>query len=66
MTYEVLDAESGDVLAEFSSLDDAKQAASSYIDSHAQYVDDLAIAELDDRGRPTSVRPAAEVLELVQ
>jgi hypothetical protein len=50
MTYEVVDTESGNVLADFPSLDAAKVAVSSYLDRYDQRVDDLAIAELDDRG----------------
>ncbi len=64
MTYEVVDTESGNVLADFPSLDAAKVAVSSYLDRYDQRVDDLAIAELDDRGEQNYLRPASEFIEL--
>jgi hypothetical protein len=63
MTYEVVDTEASNILADFPSLDAAIQAVSTYLDlNDDQSIDDLAIAELDDRGRPTSLRPASDFI----
>jgi hypothetical protein len=63
MTYEVVDTESSNILADFPTLEAAIQAISTYLDRYAdQRIDDLAIAELDDRGQPTYLRPASDFI----
>ncbi len=50
MTWEILDTETGDVLAAYDSLDVAKQQFCRYVDDHPELTDDVAIATIDDQG----------------
>jgi hypothetical protein len=55
MTYEVLDIESGDVLAAYDSEDVAVARLVDYVHEHPVAADELAIATVDDTGHAINV-----------
>lgn len=62
MTWEILDTSRGDVLAVFSSWDEAEASLATYLADHADQVDDLAVATVDDTGVAVRLTPGAELL----
>jgi hypothetical protein len=50
MTWEILDIESGDVIAAYDSFEVAKQKLCTYVDANPEMSDDVAIATIDDQG----------------
>jgi hypothetical protein len=55
MTYEVLDIESGDVLAAYASEEIAVARLVDYVHEHPEAADDLAVATVDDTGHAISM-----------
>lgn len=52
MTWEILDIERGDVLAEYDSQDAAETRLRAFLEEHPERMDELAIAIFDDEGEP--------------
>lgn len=50
MTFELLDIARGDVLAEYDSLETARERLSAFVEEHPERSDELAIATIDDAG----------------
>jgi hypothetical protein len=65
MTWEILDTETGDVLAAYDSFDVAKQQLCSYVDANPELSDDVAIATIDDQGCAVGAFLTAENLAAV-
>ena len=61
MTYEVIELEYGDVLASYSSLEDARRGLAGYVEESPERESALGLATVDDDGNAVSVQPAAEL-----
>jgi len=61
MTYEVLDTQAGDVLAVYSSLDEASVAILSYVEEHPEMAADVAVAAVNGRGVPDQIYAVSEL-----
>jgi hypothetical protein len=59
MAYEVLDVENGDVLATYSTLDDARASLVTRIEKHPDVADHTAIAIVDASGHAVETIPAS-------
>jgi hypothetical protein len=58
MTFEVLDTDSGDVLAAYSSFDKARSELMLFVDDHPERSDDLALVTVDDAGHAVEILDA--------
>lgn len=60
MNWEVLDTDSGDVLASYDSFEHAQSRVQLYVSEHPETVEDLSILEIDEAGEVHSVISAVE------
>jgi hypothetical protein len=60
MTWEVLDTESGDVLATYESYGAAQASIQQYVMEHPELIEELSILEVDTDGRVHHITSAAE------
>lgn len=63
MNYEVLDTERGDVLAVYTSRDDAVTALRDYLCAHPGLAPDMAMASVNGTGLPMKVESAEELMK---
>ena len=50
MTYEIVDLDSGDVLAVYPTMEQARERAQAYIEEHEDIAEDIAIIEIGANG----------------
>jgi hypothetical protein len=62
LRYEVLEMESGDVLAHYSSLEAVRSALLDHLDGHPGAEVERAVAITDDHGNALTVLPATDFL----
>lgn len=62
MRFEILDTNRGDVLAVFSSQDEAAASLATYLCDHADQIDDLALATVDGSGDAARLTSGANLL----
>ena len=63
MAYELLDIENGDVLASYSTLEEARASLIKWVGKHPRAADHAAIAVVDASGHAVNTIPASAVRE---
>ncbi len=62
MTWEVLDTQSGDVLAAYGTFEEVRAELASFLDEHPARAADLAVAAVDDSGHAVEVLDARSLV----
>jgi hypothetical protein len=61
MSYEVIELEYGDVLASYTSLEEARHGLAHFLGESPERLHELGLATVDDNGNAVSVQPAVEL-----
>jgi hypothetical protein len=61
MTFEVLDTDSGDVLAAYDSFDEARRELMSFVEDHPQRGDEIALVAIDESGHAVEIVDADQL-----